>query len=1170
MMGANAVMSEPVASVDAGLGRLVDELTARLRSGGAVDPAALAAEFPAYAEQLRRLLPAMALLADVSRSAARSAEGIGTPPEDGGEPVTGTLGDYRIVREVGRGGMGVVYEAEQISLGRRVALKVLPFASTMDAKQLQRFKNEARAAASLHHEHIVPVYGVGCERGVHFYAMQLIDGKSLAVLIRQLRGEPASPGREPPSPKGDGDLTTSFPGTVPPPTEEVAALATQVSRKDRTHYRNIAEMIAQAADALEHAHSLGIVHRDVKPGNLILDDAGHLWVTDFGLARFGSDADLTMTGDLLGTLRYMSPEQALAKHGLVDHRTDVYSLGATLYELLTLRPAMDGADKQEILKKIAFEEPQAPRRVDRAIPAELDTITLKALAKEPAERYATAGAVAEDLRRWLSDQTIKAKPPTVRQRLVKWGRRHPSLVGATGVVLLLAVAGLTVSNVVIKRETERKVEALKEKTGALAVANLRYYAAQMNLAMQAWDAGDLARTLELLETQRPKFDQEDLRSFEWYYLWRLCQSGLRARLNHEADYVAFLPDGKTLASTGMGSFKLWDVSSGQEKLRWPGGHLGVLSVSPDGKYLGTSGDADGTRLWDAKSGKQVAAIADARFPTFSPDGKLMAVARNADIEFWDLATNWDLATKRPHSVLRVSGHVGVWLGGFVFAPDGSAIVRIDNNRMRIYRLAGDQWQEGSEIPGLGWSSPSVFSPDGQTIAVGGSDLKIHIYAADTGNERYTLPGHTGIVSAVAFSPDGKYLASAGGDRTVRLWDLATRKQQACYPHTGPVSSVAFAPDGKQLASAGVYDRPRIWDTALVQVPSELRHSGAVRFLAFTPNGKTLVSGGACPTQLWDVATEKAAPLNGHTENMSVFSLSPDGKTLAALGPEKTVKLWDLTTGQARDSIQAQTDMSGAAFSPDGKTLAAWNSRKSGLTVNLWDVATQKELAPLQAQGPWSILSVLFSPDSKTLVAGSRSRFVAWDVTSTQQKMVVWPDREQARTESLAFSPDGKILATGSSNGMIRLWNADGSQLQAILKGHSEVIQAMAFSPDGKTLAAVSANKLRLWDVATRQERITVKGHTGDILCLAFARDGNTLATGEPGRNRKALAGCHRPGGQGIPNRFRPRRSGQPRGSARSGRAAVHSWPDGRIETSSRTSCREGVGATGETRRRLRR
>jgi tetratricopeptide (TPR) repeat protein len=441
---------------------LVERLTARIQARKPIDAEAIERDHPDCAEELRRLMPALALLAEVSRSP-------GTIAASGDDALVGQLGDFRILREVGRGGMGVVYEAEQTSLGRRVALKVLPFASTMDAKQLQRFKNEARAAASLHQEHIVPVYAVGCERGVHFYAMQFIDGKSLAVLIRQLRGRPAfsvggaAEGKqsesshhrfrardsvEPVDPSVTRDATAPFVTeshggsvTAPAATEGVATLCTQLSRDDRARYRAIAEMIAQAADALEHAHSLGIVHRDVKPGNLMLDSAGHLWVTDFGLARFSSDADLTMTGDLLGTLRYMSPEQALARHGLVDHRTDVYSLGATLYELLTLRPAVDGDDKQEILRKIAFEEPRTPRSIDRTIPAELETIALKALTKELAERYATAADLAEDLRRWLGDRTIMARRPTLVQRARKLARRHPGVTSTVGVAAVL-VAGI--------------------------------------------------------------------------------------------------------------------------------------------------------------------------------------------------------------------------------------------------------------------------------------------------------------------------------------------------------------------------------------------------------------------------------------------------------------------------------------------------------------------------------------------------------------------------------------------------------------------------------------------------------------------------------------------------------------------------------------------------------
>jgi serine/threonine protein kinase/Flp pilus assembly protein TadD len=482
---------------------LVEELTDRIRDGASVAEAFIT-DHPEHGEELRRLLPAARVLADLSPSSSADADA----QDDTGAPALGApLGDFQLIRELGRGGMGIVYEAEQLSLGRRVALKVLPFASTIDAKQLQRFKNEARAAASLHHEHIVPVYGIGCERCVHFYAMQLIEGKSLAVFIRQQRGEPASfgvcgPGShksdssvrfnraqdsiEPIVPSFVNDATPSCPGTVLATTEGIAGLRTLASRKGRAHYRSVTEMIAHAADALEHAHSLGIVHRDVKPGNLMLDNAGHLWVTDFGLARFGSDAERTMTGDLLGTLRYMSPEQALAKHGLVDHRTDVYSLGATLYELLTLRPAVDGADKQEILRKIAFEEPKSPRSEDRTIPAELETITLKALAKEPAERYVTARDLACDLRRYLNDEPIRARRPTLLHKARKWSHRHRAVVLTAGAasfaLLVLAIVALTVGYALVARERNEKVSALDT-----ARDNAETAEANLLLARQAVD-----------------------------------------------------------------------------------------------------------------------------------------------------------------------------------------------------------------------------------------------------------------------------------------------------------------------------------------------------------------------------------------------------------------------------------------------------------------------------------------------------------------------------------------------------------------------------------------------------------------------------------------------------------------------------------------------------------
>jgi serine/threonine protein kinase/Flp pilus assembly protein TadD len=363
------------------------------------------------------------------------------------------LGDYRLVREIGRGGMGVVYEAEQVSLGRRVALKVLPFAAALDGKQLQRFKTEAQAAAHLHHQHIVPVHAVGCERGVHYYAMQLIDGRTLAAVVGEQR---RLAGLDPDPRASDGEATGLFtPSTPGPKTDAPGETATFAvappppsggappsSARSPEYFRTAARLAVQAAQALEHAHQLGVIHRDVKPANLIVDALGHLWVTDFGLAQMQSDARLTRTGDVVGTLRYMSPEQALAQRTGIDHRTDVYSLGATLYELLTLEPVFPGNDRQELLRQIAFEEPRPPQRLNRAVPADLATVCLKALAKNADERYATAQELADDLGRYLEDRPIRARRPTAAQRLRKWARRHRAVVSTAAVALVVLVVAL--------------------------------------------------------------------------------------------------------------------------------------------------------------------------------------------------------------------------------------------------------------------------------------------------------------------------------------------------------------------------------------------------------------------------------------------------------------------------------------------------------------------------------------------------------------------------------------------------------------------------------------------------------------------------------------------------------------------------------------------------------
>jgi tetratricopeptide (TPR) repeat protein len=460
-------LAPQASSTDLALGLLVEELTANLQAGEPADVQAYVEEHPEHAERLRQLLPALRLLADLGRSALAGATG-GISPTGLPQDLVGTLGDYRLLREVGRGGMGVVYEAEQISLGRRVALKVLPFASTLDARQLQRFKNEAHAAAQLHHTHIVPVYATGCERSVHFYAMQYVEGQTLAQVIADLRLQVADL-KKPVRMQSGADSPTgpyaqqsaicdlkSATALTPP----VAGLSTERSTNSPEFFRSVADLGIQAAEALEHAHQLGIIHRDIKPANLLIEHSPaaaihspftihhsppRLWVTDFGLAHVQSQAGLTMTGDLVGTLRYMSPEQALAKRVPIDHRTDIYSLGVTLYELLTLEPAFGGQDRQELLRQIAFEEPKPPPRLNKAVPRELETIVGKAMEKNPADRYATAQDLADDLERFLKDEPIRARRPTLVQRARKWARRHRALVWSAAVVFLLAalMAGIT-------------------------------------------------------------------------------------------------------------------------------------------------------------------------------------------------------------------------------------------------------------------------------------------------------------------------------------------------------------------------------------------------------------------------------------------------------------------------------------------------------------------------------------------------------------------------------------------------------------------------------------------------------------------------------------------------------------------------------------------------------
>jgi len=495
-MSPSVAAKPPERATDSGvrLAQVLEEYLAGLEAGTPVSRTGMLAKYPELAEDLEGCL---ASLEFIKRATATSQAG---DREEGlpGKP----LGDFCLLREIGRGGMGVVYEAEQVSLRRRVALKVLPFASVLDPRQLQRFKNEAQAAAALDHPNIVHIYSVGADRGVHYYAMQYIEGQTLAQVIQDLRarselghvaeGRPSlsqgtvaipSGRATPPDRKPVDDRTESYAAGVQPPQaarpapagaapEEVHspaadttphaqdAISTGGSTRSPGFFRAVAHFGIQAAEALDHAHQVGVVHRDIKPSNLMVSASGHLWITDLGLATTRRDPSISMTGDVVGTLRYMSPEQILGDRRMLDHRTDIYSLGLTLYELITLRPVYASENRQEVVRQVVEDEPPPPRRFNAAIPRDLETIVLKAMAKEPQARYTTAQEFADDLRRFSTDQPIHAKRPALLERASRWTRRNRRLAVATLVFLVLAMIGLSVSLVLIAEKRTEAVEAL--------------------------------------------------------------------------------------------------------------------------------------------------------------------------------------------------------------------------------------------------------------------------------------------------------------------------------------------------------------------------------------------------------------------------------------------------------------------------------------------------------------------------------------------------------------------------------------------------------------------------------------------------------------------------------------------------------------------------------------
>jgi WD40 repeat protein len=932
------------------------------------------------------------------------------------------IGRFTGLARLGEGGFGIVYRAYDPHLKREVALKVAKAGALLMPRDVERFIREARAAAQLRHPNIVPLYEAGRDGPHHFIASAFIKGQTLAAALELARPD--------------------------------LGRAVQIAR--------------QLAEALAYAHEQGIIHRDVKPGNIMLDERGQPLLMDFGLATSRQEAEkLTQEGMIVGTPLYMAPEQA-SSTGVVQPASDQYSLGVILYEILCGQTPFSGPPSVTIYHHLHV-EPPPPRRLAPDLPRDLETICLKTLCKKPAERYRTCQELADDLRRWQHDEPISARRLGLGERLWRWCKKEPWLA-ATSLVAVLALVGVAVVMAVSARrqavlteeatnqaliageQRDRAEEEKRLREQQLRISEQLVYAGRLALAQSAW--------------------QEDKVSLAWAYL-DSCNRDLRG---WEHDYL------NTLFQSNQRTFRGHSAAVNAVVFQWDGKRSSLLA----------SGSKDGTvKVWSPDKGEELFTLAvrsEVLSVAFNPSGdRLASAAKKGTISIWDIARRKELLTLEGHMEpvqCVVFSHDGKRLASSSW--DGSVIVWDADTGHEVHRFT----RHKGAVHAVG------FSPDGKRLASAGKGGEIKVWTAATGEEWTVLQGHLETVNSLAWSPDGSTLASAADDGTVRLWDPAGRRERVVIRRKERVMSVRFSPDSKWIVSAANDSAARdgtlqVHDASTGEPLLSLRgHLRPVRSAVFSPNGRQVASASEDGTvKVWALAPPQG-PLILHAHARCPYCsavVSSDGQHLVSAGSaDDRIKVWDLRTGQLRRTLTSHPRLTSLALSPNNQFLAGGGDND---IVKVWSFANGRELCTLSGH------QVVFHPDSRTLAcAGKADEIVLCDVVSRQEIRTL--NSGHGAVNAMVFNPAGDRLASGCQDGTLQLWDPGAGQQVWTVKGHTADVLALAFSPDGRRLATGSEDRtMKVWDAATGQELLTLAGHAEAVLVVAFTSDGRRLASG---------------------------------------------------------------------------